>query len=185
MIPELIEAFDDSFQSLGFIDRNLVHSQQLWHKTCSYFIFNSKKGLLFHERASSKSKAGFIGSDSAGGHLSQGKKIEDELQEELGLSLPLNFMSTAILNIPHNKEIVSIYTAITNQEDFDIDSQEMSDIFWLDYPLALAFFQKKITSIEVLYIKSQTKRKLTIDSFVEQNTDWYLNILWNVRNVFI
>ena len=185
MIPELIEAFDDSFQSLGFLDRKMVHDHQLWHKVCSYFVINPQKGILFHERSPHKTKAGLIGSDSAGGHLSQGKNIQDELLEELGISSSLNFLGTGILNIPQNKEIIFLYTTVTNQEDFVIDSNEMLDIFWLDYITALKFFQKTILEIEVFYIKSQTKKTLTIDSFVEKNPDWYLNILWNLRDIFL
>jgi len=51
---ELFETYNDKGNFTGLVQRYLVHSLGLWHKSSSVFLFNAEGELLIQRRAHGK-----------------------------------------------------------------------------------------------------------------------------------
>lgn len=82
---------------IGYASKDEVHNGSgILHRAFSLFIFNSRGELLLQQRAQNKRLWGGYWSNSVCSHPRQGEDIETatrrRLQEELGLSCPLQFL---------------------------------------------------------------------------------------------
>jgi len=86
---ELFETYNDKGNFTGLVQRYLVHSLGLWHKSSSVFLFNAEGELLIQRRAHGKDLYASQWDYSVSEHLKPGESYLDGavrgLIEELGI----------------------------------------------------------------------------------------------------
>jgi 16S rRNA (adenine1518-N6/adenine1519-N6)-dimethyltransferase len=97
MPEEIFDVVDEHDQVIGQAPRSVVHAQKLLHRAVHIFVFNSRGDLLLQMRSALKDEYPRCYTSSASGHLGTGESYEQaaprELQEELGLSSPLDWLA--------------------------------------------------------------------------------------------
>jgi len=97
MSEELFDVVDDQDRVLRQAPRSQVHAEHWLHRASHIFVFNSRGELLIHRRSASKDECPLKYTSSASGHVSAGEDYGiaavRELQEELGLQSPLEFLA--------------------------------------------------------------------------------------------
>ena len=88
-MSELFETFDDDGKFTGLVERDLVHSLGLWHKSACVFLFNDNGELYVQRRAPDKDLYADQWDYSVGEHLKPGESYAEGalrgLFEELGI----------------------------------------------------------------------------------------------------
>ena len=88
-MSELFETFDDNGNFTGLVERAVVHSLGLWHKSASVFLFNMHNELYIQRRAPDKDLYANQWDYSVGEHLKPGESYSEGalrgLLEELGI----------------------------------------------------------------------------------------------------
>lgn len=96
MPEEIFDVCDAEDRVIGQAPRSYVHAQKLLHRAAHVFVFNSRKELLVQVRSATKDEFPLCYTSSASGHLSTGEdyleSAERELEEEIGLVAPLEFL---------------------------------------------------------------------------------------------
>ncbi|MCX7393362.1 MAG: NUDIX domain-containing protein [Planctomycetales bacterium] len=107
MIEESFDIVDGSDTVIGQAPRSVVHANRWLHRASHIFVFNSRGELLIHRRSATKDECPNLCTSSASGHVSAGEDYGTaatrELQEELGLTTPVEFLGI----IPANGEKTS------------------------------------------------------------------------------
>ncbi|MBS0204291.1 MAG: NUDIX domain-containing protein [Planctomycetes bacterium] len=97
MTEEMFDVVDSFDRVLYQAPRSVVHAQHWLHRAAHIFVFNSRAELLVHRRSATKDECPLLYTSSASGHLAAGEDYEPaavrELQEELGLVSPLEFLT--------------------------------------------------------------------------------------------
>jgi isopentenyl-diphosphate Delta-isomerase len=92
--------------------RSVVHAQRLLHRAVHIFLFNSRGQLLVQRRSASKDEYPLTYTSSASGHVGAGESYEEcaprELQEEIGLESPLEF----VVKLPAGPETAHEHTVL-------------------------------------------------------------------------
>lgn len=95
-MEEIFDVVDESDLVIGQAPRSEVHANGLLHRAVHTFVFNSAGKLLLQLRSASKDEYPLQLTSSASGHLHRGESYdaaaERELEEELGLQCPLEFL---------------------------------------------------------------------------------------------
>ncbi len=93
---EIFDICDEHDRVIGTAPRSRVHAEGLLHRAVHIFVFNSRGELLLQRRSATKDESPLKLTSSASGHLSAGESYESaairEMQEEIGLSGPLEFL---------------------------------------------------------------------------------------------
>lgn len=101
---ELFDVVDADDRVIGQATRAEVHARGLLHRAVHIFVFNSAGELLIQMRSAAKDEYPLCWTSSASGHLDAGETYEQaaprEIQEELGLAFPLEF----VLKLPASAE---------------------------------------------------------------------------------
>ena len=131
---ELFDVVNASDQVTGQASRSIVHAQNLLHRAASIFVFNTSGKLLLQLRSDIKDQYPSCWTASASGHLDAGENYETaarrELQEELGLTSPLEFLT----KFPAGPETAYEFTGLfqTVSDDIPIpDPKEVAGLEWL------------------------------------------------------
>jgi isopentenyl-diphosphate delta-isomerase len=109
---ELFDVVDSEDRVLRQERRSVVHAQKLSHRAVHIFLFNSRGQLLVQRRSASKDEYPLTYTSSASGHVGAGESYEEcaprELQEELGLESPLEF----VVKLPAGPETAHEHTVL-------------------------------------------------------------------------
>ena len=131
---ELFDVVNSSDQVTGQASRSMVHAQNLLHRAASVFVFNTSGRLLLQFRSAIKDQYPSCWTASASGHLDAGENYETaarrELQEELGLTSPLEFLTT----FPASPETAYEFTGLFQTVSYDVpvpDPKEVAGLEWL------------------------------------------------------
>jgi isopentenyl-diphosphate Delta-isomerase len=93
MPEELFDIVDAEDCVVAQAPRSEVHARRLLHRAVHVFVFDPQGRLLLQRRSAAKDEFPLCYTSSASGHVSAGDGYDDtaprELQEELGLSTPL------------------------------------------------------------------------------------------------
>ncbi|MBM4076664.1 MAG: NUDIX domain-containing protein [Planctomycetes bacterium] len=96
MSEELFDVVDQQDRVLFSAPRSVVHANHWLHRASHIFVFNSSKEMLIHQRSATKDECPNLWTSSASGHVSAGEDYRlaaaRELQEELGLSSPIEYL---------------------------------------------------------------------------------------------
>ena len=102
MPEELFDVVDEQDRILWQAPRSEVHARHWLHRASHIFVFNSRGELLVHRRSATKDECPLLYTSSASGHLSAGEGYEiaavRELEEELGLTSPIEFLTVIPAN---------------------------------------------------------------------------------------
>jgi len=97
MPEELFDVVDKQDRVLRQAPRSVVHANHWLHRAAHIFVFNSRGDLLIHRRSATKDECPLMYTSSASGHLAAGEGYEvaaiRELEEELGLKSPIEFLA--------------------------------------------------------------------------------------------
>jgi len=131
MPEEIFDIVDESDRVVGQAPRSVVHKNKLLHRAVHIFVFNSRGDLLLQMRSARKDEYPLCYTSSASGHLSAGETYEAaaprELQEELGLSGPLEFLNKFPAGPQTSQEHTVLYRTTTDQPP-KIDPQEIDAV---------------------------------------------------------
>jgi isopentenyl-diphosphate delta-isomerase len=109
---ELFDVVDAGDHVLRQERRSVVHAEKLLHRAVHIFVFNSRGQLLVQRRSASKDEYPLTYTSSASGHVGAGETYEAcaprELQEEIGLDSPLEF----IVKLPAGPETAQEHTVL-------------------------------------------------------------------------
>lgn len=124
MSEEIFDVVDKHDRVIGQAPRSEVHARKLRHRAASIFVFNSAGQLLLQFRSATKDEYPSCYTSSASGHLSAGEDYETsaqrEMQEEIGLSAPLEYLAKFPAGPETAHEFTVLYRAVSDQTpDFD------------------------------------------------------------------
>ena len=138
MSEELFDVVDEQDRVLRQSPRSEVHARHWLHRASHIFVFNSRGELLVHRRSATKDECPLMYTSSASGHLAAGEDYEvaavRELEEELGLTSPIEFLTV----IPSNGAQTSyehsgLFRTVTDQTPcFDPGEIESGEFLPLD-----------------------------------------------------
>lgn len=96
---ELIDIYDENNKYLGYaLDRNEVHSKNLWHHHVSAWIMNYDGKVLLQQRTFNKKKNPGKWSKT-GGHVDVNETCKDAIKREVYEEIGLNVNDDEIINI--------------------------------------------------------------------------------------
>jgi len=131
---ELFYLVDEHDNVLDSVTRKKAHASKLNHRSIYVILKNSKNQILFQKRSSKKDTHPYFWTLSVGGHVTYPKTYleaaKKELEEELGINLPLKFIKKIFLNEP--REFCHVYLAKTNKTPKNFDRDEISQVKWVD-----------------------------------------------------
>lgn len=138
MIEELFDVVDQQDRVLHQAPRSVVHAQHWLHRAAHIFVFNSRGELLIHRRSATKDECPLMYTSSASGHLAAGEDYEPaavrELQEELGLQSPIEFLTVIPANGAETSyEHSGLFRTVTDDKPcFDPGEIESGEFLPLD-----------------------------------------------------
>ena len=137
MIEEEFDVVDTNDNVIGQAPRSVVHAYRWLHRAVHIFVLNTKGELLVHKRSATKDECPSMYTSSASGHLSAGEDYDTaagrELQEELGLTAPLEWLQKFPGGADTSYEFSGLYRTVTDAEPRFDPGEIESGAF---YPLA-------------------------------------------------
>jgi len=115
---ELFDVVDDENHVIGQASRHEVHTQKLKHRAVHILVFNKKGDLFLQKRSRWKDANPGRWDSSAAGHVTAGCEYAEtaarELEEELGISAPLELIGTHPASRGTGWEFVEVFRAEHN-----------------------------------------------------------------------
>lgn len=131
MAEEIFDIVDADDRVVGQAPRSIVHAQKLQHRAVHVFVFNSRGELLLQKRSAHKDEYPLCYTSSASGHLGAGETYETaaprELEEELGLFAPLEWLAKFPAGPQTSHEHTVLYRAVTDAAP-KIDRYEIDEV---------------------------------------------------------
>jgi isopentenyl-diphosphate Delta-isomerase len=116
---EIFDVVDSHDNAIGQAPRAVVHAENLLHRASSIFVFNSAGDLLLQFRSTTKDQYPSCWTASASGHLDAGEDYETaarrELDEELGLRSPLEFLTKFPAGAETAYEFTALFRTVTDE----------------------------------------------------------------------
>ncbi len=133
---ELFIVVDRDDRILGYKTRwECHHDKSLIHRTVGALIFNDKGQLFLQKRSMTKDMEAGLWGISAAGHVTKGQTDEEavhrELQEELGIDVPLVFLKKFITSNARETERAALYKGKSNGP-FTPDTNEVAEVRFFD-----------------------------------------------------
>jgi 16S rRNA (adenine1518-N6/adenine1519-N6)-dimethyltransferase len=132
---ELFDVCDANDRVIGQSPRGEVHARGLLHRAVHIFVFNSCGKFLVHHRSAQKDEFPLRITSSCSGHLNAGEDYGTaavrELQEELGLTAPLEYLGSFPAGPETSNEHTRLYRATTDDTPVP-DPHEIESLEWAD-----------------------------------------------------
>lgn len=130
---ELFDVVDEHDQVIEVRPRSEVHRLQLRHRATHIFVFRSDGRMLIHLRSPTKEEFPSVWTSSASGHVASGETYHNsavrELQEELGITAPLRFVTKVAACEQTSYEFTELYRADCDAQ-ITIDPEEIQEVRW-------------------------------------------------------
>ncbi|HUG92204.1 MAG TPA: NUDIX domain-containing protein, partial [Planctomycetaceae bacterium] len=134
MPEELFDVVDADDRVIGQAARSEVHARGLLHRAVHVFVFDAQGRLLVQRRSAAKDEYPLCYTSSASGHVAAGETYDEtaprELEEELGLSLPLERLGKFAASPELAREHSVLYRA-TSEDCPRPDPHEIESVVWL------------------------------------------------------
>ncbi len=133
---ELFVVVDENDHVVGHKTRQECnHNPALIHRAVELLIFDSHGRVLLQKRSMTKDTRPGFWSTSVGGHVGKDESYETamrrELQEELGIQIPIVYVSKQIVHFTEETEMEALFTA-TYDGPFHTNPQEMDEVKFFD-----------------------------------------------------
>lgn len=150
---ELFIVVDKNDKLLGHRSRyDCHHDKTLLHRTVGAIVFDEKGRVLLQKRSSTKDMGAGLWGISCAGHVRKGQEYEEalhrELMEELGIEIPVEYLTKFIVADEDETEMSVLYKGISSGP-FTPNSEEVEKIEFFS-PRELAF---KVATREVVLTK--------------------------------
>ncbi len=161
---ELFIVVDNNDNVLGYKTRyECHHDKSLIHRTVGALIFNDKGELLLQKRSQTKDMEPGVWGISSAGHVTRGQTddeaIHREVQEELGITIPLTFVKKFITSSNLETERAALFKGKSNGP-FKPNSDEISELRFFDpRAMKLLVASKKLLLTEAA---AQTLKEVAI-----------------------
>ena len=152
---ELLDVVDEYGNLTGEVmEREKVHDLNLLHWEIAVFVINNKKQILLQKRAATKrfnpNKWGLCA-----GHVNSGQGIDDtalkEVEEEIGLKLASDELhileKMEVKKRKTNSHLTRIYYVVCNEENFIIQTEELSEVKWFNIDDVIEMINNKDESL--------------------------------------
>lgn len=137
MSEEFFDIVDEQDRVLGRAPRSVVHKHHLLHRAAHIFLFNAQGELLLQLRSASKDEYPLCYTSSASGHLGAGESYDEsaprELQEELGIDAPLEWLAKFPASPQTAYEHTVLYRAVSDESPRP-DPEEVAGISFHSLP---------------------------------------------------
>lgn len=131
MPEEVFDIVNERDEVIGQAPRSEVHAGKLLHRAVHVFVFNSRGDLLLQKRSALKDEYPLCFTSSSSGHLGAGETYDEaaprELQEELGLIVPLERLAKFSAGPETSFEHTVLYRSVTDSPP-TIDRQEIDEL---------------------------------------------------------
>lgn len=135
MSEEIFDVVDSHDRVIGQAPRSEVHRRGLLHRAVHIFVFNSRGQLLLQRRSAAKDQFPLCYTSSASGHVGSGETYDAcaprELEEELGLTSPIEFLAKFPASPETANEHTFLYRTATDDPPTP-DAGEIESIQFLD-----------------------------------------------------
>src|SRR3989344_1707667 len=133
---ELFIVVDRNDTIVGYKTRHECHhNPDLVHRTVGALLFNADGQLLLQKRSMTKDMDPGLWGISCAGHVTKGQTDEEaihrELQEELGVDVPLTFLKKFFVGDTRETERAAVYKGI-HDGPFVPNAQEVAEIQFID-----------------------------------------------------
>lgn len=131
---EMMDYVDDDDQVVGQASKKEVYARALTHRIAHIWIFNDAGEVALQKRSASCNYCPLHWSMSAAGHVDAGESYETaalrELQEEMGVELPIMFVTKTSFVDPRGiKKFIGVYAARSNGP-FTLSPDEVDQVQW-------------------------------------------------------
>jgi isopentenyl-diphosphate delta-isomerase len=103
---------------VGTATKDECHAKGLLHRSVFVFLFDEQKRMIVQQRSSQKKLRPHKVTAAACGHVLAGERVENaarrELEEELGLSIPLQFCMKTIGPYDDDRELIFLFVGTTD-----------------------------------------------------------------------
>ena len=127
---EILDVVDSNDNVVSRASRYEVHKNGLMHRSVHILVFNSRDNLFLQKRSMSKDENPELWDTSAAGHVDSGEDYlhcaERELEEELGISVPIDEVMRISAQPNTLWEHVRVYKCVTDNQ-IEIDGLEISE----------------------------------------------------------
>lgn len=171
---EVYDVVNEQDEVVGQATRKEVHSDpRLIHRAAGGYIFNRKKEILMQKRSKTKDMFPSHWAFSVGGHVDSGDSYENaakrELQEELGIQIPLHFIEKRFVRHASETEFWSIYLGVNDGPFPNFNVVEIDEVKFF----SLERLQEASKRSDELFVPEVTKLlpdivKLIEDGILEQ-----------------
>lgn len=133
MPEEAFDVCDEQDRVIGRALRSEVHARGLLHRAVHIWVNRSDGALLIHRRSAAKDEFPLRYTSSASGHVDAGESYDAaavrELREELGVELPLTYV-TKIRGGPETANEHTVLYRGLSDGPFSPDPHEIECIEW-------------------------------------------------------
>jgi len=131
-LQEIFDVVDINDQVIGQATRKECNSNpDLIHRAVFVLIYNDQNQILWQKRSLTKDVGPGQWVTSASGHVGAGDDYEEaarrEVQEELGIDAPLEYLGKFLYRYPNENEYSAIFKARLNGP-FHFNREEISDV---------------------------------------------------------
>ncbi|HEX8227459.1 MAG TPA: NUDIX domain-containing protein [Candidatus Saccharimonadales bacterium] len=139
---ELFDLVDKDDIVIGTTDKPTAHAQGLLHRVAAVYVFNENGELYVQVH---KGSGGLL-DHSVGGHVSKGEDYATaasrEAMEELGLTQPLQFLSTFYSDEGAYQHMFGLYECVADQDWSFAPSEEVAEIIPMKLSELLEMMEK-------------------------------------------
>lgn len=116
---EVFDLINDNDQVIGQVRRGDAHQNPvLLHRSVQILVFDDKGHVLLQRRSQTKDLFPGYYCASASGHVMSGEAYDEtaarEVEEELGVCLPLTYRAKLLIRSAYETEMTAIYHARSN-----------------------------------------------------------------------
>lgn len=133
-MEEIFDIVDEHDRVIGQAARSVVHSRRLLHRAVHILAFDAEGRLLLQLRSASKDEFPLCFTSSASGHLAAGETYDAaaarELEEELGVSGDLEFLTKLPASAETAYEFTAVYRTTIDGDDVRPHPGEIAGIEW-------------------------------------------------------
>ena len=139
-MPERIQIVDENDQPTGAATRQEAWAKGLHYRLVEILIEDENGNVLLQKRSMNKLSYPGCWTVAASGHVDEGETYEAtaprELQEEIGISTPLEYLGTFFLHMDVGDKTINQFNGVFHgtvprDTQFTLQPEEVSEVRWI------------------------------------------------------